>query len=116
MGRPQVWEKCYEKRWVFYKTSVWARRPGHLNSWATKSRVQRRVGESNVAILWTVQTFDGELNPLGEIAGVTYTSIDDVITLTGDAVLFEICARNTSQKTATLFYDVVEPDRLTPGS
>ena len=90
--------------------------PGGLACGSFGTNGQRRVGESNVAILWTVQTFDVDLNPLGEIADSTDTSIDDLITLTGDAVLFEICARNTSQETATLFDDVLDPDRLAPGS
>lgn len=68
---------------------------------------QRHVGQSDEAILWTVLTFDGDLNPLGEIGDITDTSVDDVITLTGDAALFEICARNTSQETATLSFDVL---------
>jgi hypothetical protein len=54
-----------------------------------------------------VQTFDGDLNPLGEIAPFTGTSIDDVITFTGSAFYFEICARNTSDETATLSFDVL---------
>jgi len=67
-----------------------------------------RFGESNVAILWTVSTFDGDLNPLGETSPVTADSVNDVITLAGDARYFSICATNTSDGRATLDFDVVQ--------
>jgi len=68
---------------------------------------ERRFGESSVAILWTVNTFDGDLNPLGETSAVTTDSVNDVITLTGDAQFFSICASNTSDERAILDFDVL---------
>jgi hypothetical protein len=68
----------------------------------------RRVGASDVAIEWTVQTFDGDLNPLGETSSVTTDAVDDVISLTAPAVYFSICAHKRSQQRATLAFDVIE--------
>ena len=67
-----------------------------------------RFCESNVAILWTVNTFDGDLNLLGETSPVTADLVNDVITLTGGARYFSICAMNTSDDRATLDFDVVQ--------
>jgi hypothetical protein len=66
-----------------------------------------RVGDSDAPVLWTVQTFDGDMNFIVETAGFTGTSVNDVITLTAPAFYFAICATNTSEITATLLFDVL---------
>jgi hypothetical protein len=70
---------------------------------------EQRVGNASVAVLWTVSTFDGDLNFLEETSSFTGDSVNDVITLTGEALYFEICATNTSEETATLTFDVFHP-------
>src|SRR5262245_23324209 len=70
---------------------------------------EQRVGDASVPVLWTVTTFDGDLNFLEETSSFTGDSVNDVITLTGEAFYFEICATNTSDETATLSFDVLHP-------
>jgi hypothetical protein len=69
----------------------------------------RRVGDGTVPVLWTVITFDGDLNLLEETSSFTGDSVDDVIALTGDAAYFEICVTNSSDESASVSFDSVHP-------
>ncbi|HYO54627.1 MAG TPA: hypothetical protein VEU50_17710 [Archangium sp.] len=65
----------------------------------------RLVASSNVDVEWSVRTFDGDMNQLGEVLIARGTSVDQVVVMDA-AVYLDACATNRSGMTATLAFDL----------
>jgi hypothetical protein len=79
--------------------------PGGLACGEFAGNPARLVASSNVPVQWTVRTFDGDMNQLGEVLIGTSTWVDQAVA-TDTAVYFDACATNTSGTTATLAFDL----------
>ena len=69
----------------------------------------RRIGQSNVPVLWFVEEFDGDGNDLGPGDQVTAATINDVVRPDANrgAAYVELCVSNTSQLTAQITFQLI---------
>jgi len=62
----------------------------------------KRVGQSNDAVEWYVELFDGDGDDLGSAFNLVAASINDIVSPISGAFYIEACVSNVSQSTATL--------------